>query len=69
MMDEHNTVSETMAKIRTLSHNFAPPEDACPTWRSFYCALAEFDCDLNRHVHLENDVLFPRAIEMDESWG
>jgi regulator of cell morphogenesis and NO signaling len=69
MMDEHNTVSVTMAEIRTLSHTFAPPEDACPTWRSFYRALAEFDSDLNRHVHLENDVLFPRAIEMDESWG
>lgn len=69
MLDEHNTVGETMVKIRNLSHNFVPPEDACPTWRSFYYALGEFDSELNRHMHLENDVLFPRAIEMDESWG
>ena len=68
-MDEHDTIGAKMTEIRTLSHNFAPPEDACPTWHNFYRALAEFDSELNRHLHLENDVLFPRAIEMDESWG
>jgi regulator of cell morphogenesis and NO signaling len=66
MMDEHDAAGAEMAEIRKLSREFTPPEGACPTYRAFYAALAEFEQDLHRHVHLENNILFPRAIALDE---
>jgi regulator of cell morphogenesis and NO signaling len=67
MLAEHDAAGGILACIRELSHDFAPPVDACPTYRGFYQALAEFEQDLRQHIHLENNILFPRAIEMDES--
>ena len=69
MMAEHDAAGDALAQIRRLSHDFTAPEGACPTYRGYYHALAEFEQDLHRHVHLENNILFPRAIEMDESCG
>lgn len=69
MMAEHDAAGEALAEIRELSQNFTPPEGACPTYRGFYAALAEFERDLHHHVHLENNILFPRAIELEESCG
>lgn len=69
MIDEHDAAGDALAQMRVLSGGFAPPEGACPTYRGFYQALEEFEKDLHQHVHLENNILFPRAIEMDESCG
>lgn len=69
MMAEHDAAGEAMAQMRRLSHDFTPPDGACPTYCGFYQALSEFEGDLHGHVHLENNILFPRAIEMDESCG
>lgn len=69
MMAEHDSAGEALAKIRELSRDYTPPEGACPTYRGFYQSLSEFEKDLHQHVHLENNVLFPRAIEMEESCG
>jgi regulator of cell morphogenesis and NO signaling len=67
MLAEHDAAGDAMARMRALSGDFTPPEGACPTYRGFYQALEEFEKDLHQHVHLENNVLFPRAIELDES--
>lgn len=67
MFAEHDAAGGAMARMRMLSNEFAPPEGACPTYRGFYQALEEFEKDLHQHVHLENNILFPRAIELDES--
>jgi regulator of cell morphogenesis and NO signaling len=56
-----------MARIRALSGGFQPPGDACPTYRALYQGLAEFENDLHQHVHLENNILFPRALAMEGS--
>ena len=56
-----------MAEMRELSENFAPPEGACPTFHAFYNGLHEFELDLHQHIHLENNILFPRAIAMEAS--
>ncbi len=69
MMAEHDVAGEILAQIRHLSHDYTPPESACPTYRGFYLALGEFEQDLHQHVHLENNILFPRAIELEESCG
>ncbi len=69
MMAEHDAAGAMMARIRELSDGFTAPEGACPTYRGFYQTLAEFEHDLHRHVHLENNVLFPRTIELEENGG
>lgn len=67
MTQEHDAAGALMAEIRNLSHDFVPPAGACPTYRAFYGGLQEFEQDLHRHVHLENNILFPRAIELEAS--
>lgn len=69
MMAEHDSAGETLAETRELSRDYTPPEGACPTYRGFYQSLSEFEKDLHQHVHLENNILFPRAIELEESCG
>jgi regulator of cell morphogenesis and NO signaling len=65
MMADHDDAGALMARIRELSGGFAPPANACPTYRGLYHSLAEFESDLHRHVHLENNILFPRAARME----
>jgi regulator of cell morphogenesis and NO signaling len=67
MMAEHDAAGDALTRMRMLSGGFTPPAWACPTYRGFYQALSDFEKDLHQHVHLENNVLFPRAIELDES--
>lgn len=69
MMAEHDSAGETLARLRFLSNDYTAPESACPTYLGFYRALSEFERDLHQHVHLENNILFPRAIELEESCG
>jgi len=65
MLADHDDAGELIARIRTLSGDFQPPEGAYPTYRALYHGLEEFERDLHRHVHLENNILFPRALEME----
>lgn len=69
MMNDHDAAGAMLTQIRVLSSDFTAPEGACPTYRGFYQALSEFERDLHQHVHLENNILFPRAIELEESCG
>lgn len=65
MMHEHDGAGEALREMRAASHGYAAPEDACASYRALYQALAEFEADLHQHIHLENNILFPRAIEME----
>jgi regulator of cell morphogenesis and NO signaling len=65
MMADHEDAGELLAKIRALSSSFQVPDGACPSYRGLYHSLEEFERDLHHHVHLENNILFPRAIEME----
>ena len=65
MEAEHESAGATMAEIRRLSGNYAPPEDACTTFKVTYRELEAFEADLHRHVHLENNILFPKALRME----
>jgi regulator of cell morphogenesis and NO signaling len=65
MFAEHDDVGELTAKIRSLSSDFKAPDDTCPSYRGLYHGLAEFERDLHRHIHLENNILFPRAVALE----
>jgi regulator of cell morphogenesis and NO signaling len=61
MEEEHEHAGAVMAEIRRLSNNYTPPEHACTTYRVSFAKLEEFEADLHKHVHLENNILFPKA--------
>jgi regulator of cell morphogenesis and NO signaling len=65
MKAEHDAAGALLAEIRELSHHFTTPVGACPTYHAFYDGLHEFEQDLHQHIHLENNILFPRAIRME----
>jgi regulator of cell morphogenesis and NO signaling len=69
MTQEHDAAGALIAEIRRLSGDFTTPEGACPTFHAFYDGLKEFEQDLHQHIHLENNVLFPRAIGLEVSAG
>ena len=64
MEQEHDHAGALLNEIRILSNNYISPQDACTTYRLSFASLQAFEMDLHQHVHLENNVLFPRAIEM-----
>lgn len=66
MMQEHDSAAGNLRRIRELSGGYTPPAGACASYGVLYEALAAFEADLHQHVHLENNILFPRAIEMEE---
>lgn len=67
MMDEHLTEGGRFEEIAKLSNNYTPPADACNTYRVSFALLKEFEEDLHLHIHLENNILFPSAIELEKS--
>ncbi|MBF6608713.1 MAG: iron-sulfur cluster repair di-iron protein [Flavobacterium sp.] len=66
MKDEHTTEGERFEEIAKLTDNYTPPADACSTYRVTFAMLQEFEQDLHTHIHLENNILFPRAIAMEK---
>lgn len=66
MMHEHTTEGDRFRKIDALSNNYTPPADACNTYRVTLALLNEFEQDLHLHIHLENNILFPKAIELEK---
>lgn len=67
MLAEHDRAGELLASLRRRTDGYAPPEDACPTWRALYAGLADLEADTHRHVHLENNVLFPAITDLERS--
>lgn len=66
MEAEHESAGGNMEKIRELSKNFTPPEDACNSYRVLFAKLKEYEADLHHHIHLENNILFKKAIELEK---
>jgi regulator of cell morphogenesis and NO signaling len=65
MLQEHNIEGDRFKKIEILSNQFTPPQDACNTYRVTFALLKEFEQDLHLHIHLENNILFPKAIKLE----
>jgi len=66
MMLEHEAVGDLLRDIRRVTNNFALPDDACTSYRALFAGLEDFEHDVHRHIHIENNILFPRAIEAEE---
>ena len=67
MMMEHDTAGDLLGQMRRITGNYSAPADACISFRTLYEALQELEADLHQHIHLENNILFPRAVEMESA--
>ncbi len=66
MEEEHESAGNIFKEIAMLSNNYSPPEEACNTYRALYSKLDEFEQDLHQHIHLENNILHPKAIQLEK---
>ena len=67
MEHEHDSAGNALRAMRRASSDFVLPADACVSYQTLYAALQAFETDLHQHIHLENNILFPRAIAMERS--
>lgn len=65
MEQEHESAGNALRAIREASGGYIAPADACVSYQTLYKALADFEADLHQHIHLENNILFPRAVAME----
>jgi regulator of cell morphogenesis and NO signaling len=65
MRMEHDSAGSALAELKSLSSGYTAPADGCTTYRTLFQALQEFEADLHQHIHLENNILFPRAEELE----
>lgn len=67
MFLEHDSAGGALERMRSLTGGYVAPADACNTFRAFYWGLSELERDLHRHIHLENNILFPQAAALEEN--
>jgi regulator of cell morphogenesis and NO signaling len=65
MVAEHEDAGDALARMRSLTDGYALPEDACASFGALFEGLQELEEDLHQHIHLENNILFPRSIAME----
>ena len=68
MEEEHEHAGQSLVRLRALTNDYTVPQDACTTYRACYAEMLRFDRDLRRHIHLENNILFPGALEMEQTF-
>lgn len=68
MMSEHDNEGERFREISRLTNGYTPPEHACNSYQLVLSELKQFEENLHIHIHLENNILFPKAIKLEESW-
>ena len=67
MMREHDTAGEILRELRVLTSDYKVPPDACISYQTLYEAMENFEKDLHQHIHLENNLLFPKALEVENA--
>jgi len=65
MMMEHETAGHILREMRVAANNYTVPQDGCSSYQALYDGLKVLEMDLHQHIHLENNILFPRAVEME----
>lgn len=66
MLADHDEAAAHIHAIETLSDNYQVPADGCDSYRLYYYKLHEFDKDLHQHIHLENNILFPKSVQLEK---
>ena len=69
MVNDHDHAGDALARLRRLTNDYAPPPGACNTYRVMLEGLEALERDMHQHVHKENNILFPRAVELEASLG
>jgi regulator of cell morphogenesis and NO signaling len=67
MMREHDTAGDILRELRALTDGYKVPDDACISYRTLFEALENFEKDLHQHIHLENNILFPKASALEDA--
>jgi regulator of cell morphogenesis and NO signaling len=67
MTKEHDTAGDILRELRTVTSDYRVPSDACISYQTLYQALEEFEKDLHQHIHLENNILFPKAVKLEHA--
>jgi regulator of cell morphogenesis and NO signaling len=65
MLQEHSQTGDEFRTLREITSNYQAPDDACTTYRALYRGLKDLEHDLYQHIHLENNILFPRALALE----
>lgn len=68
MLDDHEDTAQLLERIRLLTGEYQLPQEACETWRLLWYSLEKFEALMRIHIHLENNVLFPRALAVNGAW-
>lgn len=66
MKIEHEKVGDLLSKMRSLSNDYLLPDGACPSFTALYHRFTDLERDIHQHIHLENNLLFPKAIELEQ---
>jgi len=69
MMQEHENEGDRFREIANLTNNYTAPADGCTTYKVAFAMLQEFEQDLHKHIHLENNILFPKAVILEEEFA
>lgn len=69
MQHEHTVEGDRFRKIAEITNEYQPPADACNTYKVAFAMLQDFENDLHKHIHLENNILFPRAIQLEKEFS
>ncbi len=65
MMMDHDGAGDALKQLRSVTKDYSAPDDACTSYHTLYDALQKFEADLHQHIHLENNILFPRVVAME----
>lgn len=69
MVNDHDHAGDALERMRTLTNGYQPPAGVCNTYRVMLEGLAAIERDMHQHVHKENNILFPRAVELEAQLG
>ena len=67
MMKEHDTAGQILRELRAVTSDYKVPPDACISYQTLYRALENLETDLHQHIHLENNLLFPKALDLENA--
>jgi len=69
MMYEHDQASSLLKELHSVTNSYISPDDACASYKALYAGIKDLELDLHQHIHLESNILFPRAVELEKAFA